>query len=51
MDELVLEFTLISGILMYEILLFLSMPSWNSEHFSLGISVKMVEESKHLVNI
>ncbi len=51
MNYLVLDLTVVSAILFWEILHFLGLNSWNNEHFNLEICIKLIENSKNFVNI
>jgi hypothetical protein len=49
MQNLVNDLTLVSVILLWHILHFLSQNSWNNDHFNLAICSKLIENSKFLV--
>ena len=51
MNSLVLDLTIVSALLFWEILHFLGLNSWNSTDFNLEICVKLIENSKYFVNM
>lgn len=48
--DLVFDLTIVSAILLWDILHFLSLNSWNNEHFNLVLCVKLIESSKSFVS-
>ena len=50
MNESVIDLTLVSAILIWEILHFLGLNSWVNDNFNLDICIKLVESSKSLAS-
>lgn len=48
MHELVVDLAIVSTVLLWEILHFMGLNSWNNNHFNLDICIKSIENSKHL---
>jgi hypothetical protein len=49
MNDSVIGLTLVSAILIWEILHFLGLNSWNNHHFNLEIGIRLIESSKDFV--
>lgn len=49
MNDSVLDLTLVSAILIWEVLHFLGLNSWNNRNFDLEICIKLIENSKDFV--
>ena len=50
-DDLVVDLTLVSAILFWEVLHFLGLNSWNNTNFNLEICIKKIENSKDFVSM
>jgi hypothetical protein len=49
MMELISDLSLVSSILLWEILNFLNLNSWSNEHFNFDKCIEKIEASKNLV--
>lgn len=50
MQELVIDLSLVSAILLWEILTFLKLNSWSNQYFNYDICIQTIEDSKSIVN-
>ena len=51
MEESLFDLTLVSSVLLWEILHFLKLNLWDNEYFNYDICIQLIENSKSIVSV